>query len=73
MADRACLGYDHQKKQEDEDDHVNCPFGDDGAKRLIEWYFLITGKNAATRNFAQPRKCHICEITYHHCEECILQ
>jgi hypothetical protein len=59
------LGKNCQKEQEEENDHVQCPFSDDGSKGFIEWDLLIFCKDAAAGHFAEPWKSHIGKITDH--------
>jgi len=65
IAKRANLGKNGQKEQKEENNQVQCPFGDDCSEGFVEWDLLVFGEDPATGHFAEPWESHVGEIADH--------
>jgi hypothetical protein len=65
LAQRADLGKNGQKEQQEENDQVQCPFGDDCSEGFVEWDLLVFCEDPATGHLAEPWKGHVGKITDH--------
>ena len=60
------LCNDGHHKQQTQQQHVNNPFSDDGAKVFLEGYLLVGLQICASEQFSQTWNRHVGDVAYHH-------